>query len=147
MISVNRQNAQRPGGDGSYEAVISSIEDASVCPFCPDHLERYHDLPFYVEAEHWRATDNKWPYKGSQAHSLIIHRAHIETLDEISAEAWSELQVVVSSVLRIKNMPGGTLLMRQGDMRYTGASVSHLHAQVVSGSGESDSPIVRARVG
>jgi len=45
-------------------------------------------------------------------------------------------------------IPGGTFIMRFGDTRYTGASVSHLHANLISPDGEDkDRKPIIARVG
>lgn len=142
---VNRDNAIRPGDD-RYPDVIRSISQDGVCPFCPEHIDHYHGMPALVDGEHWLATENKYPYANAENHLIIIHRAHIETVEEISPDAWQELQVVVNGLVRLRDLRGGGFLMRFGDTRFTGATVSHLHAQIIAGNGEADGKVV-TRVG
>ena len=144
---VDQTNAFRPGSDGSYERLIGNINNRGVCPFCPEHLHEFHTKPIFAETEFWTATDNMVPYTGTSEHLLFIHRQHIETIGEMSPEAWIDLLDLYKGIVRARNILGSTLLMRNGETRFTGASVTHLHAQVLSGTGEDDGQIVTARVG
>lgn len=146
MGFVNRDNAGRPG-DETYTSIIDDIKEQGVCPFCPDHLHEFHKKPILEETEHWVATENMYPYEGAREHLLVIHKNHIETLGEMSVNAWQELQMVITGITRAREIDGATMVFRFGDTRFTGASVSHLHAQLVSGSGEPGAPPTLARVG
>lgn len=130
---VNPDNSKR----GDYAKVIDDIAKEKICPFCPEHIHRIHPNPI-VEKTYWLVTDNAYPYKPVKQHLLLVHKAHIETVAELSKEAWSELQDIIVELSKDKNMAGGALMMRFGDTKYTGASVTHLHAQVVQG--DPDSP-------
>lgn len=142
---VNTGNS-RPEGD-PYNSIINDIATKGVCPFCPEHLAQYHHNPILEETDNWLLTDNMHPYENASQQLLVIHRNHIETLDEVTSSAWSELQLIISLAGKIRDIKGGTLLMRYGDTTYTGASVVHIHAQIVSGPGKPDVPPVLARVG
>lgn len=122
---VNLQNA-RPGG---YDKVIADIAKQRVCPFCPEHLEEFHKNPI-IRKKYWILTDNMYPYKPTKVHKLIIHSAHIEHIADISPEAWQELQEIVREVHEKHPLEGGTFIMRFGNTRFTGASVTHLHANL-----------------
>jgi ATP adenylyltransferase len=144
---VNSDNtAYRP--DSTYRGVIDQIKKDGVCPFCPDYFSKYHKNPILKQGIHWLLTNNMYPYEGTKQHVLILHKAHIETLNEISPEAWTELKTLVDAFIKDVGLPGGTLLMRFGDTRYTGASVRHLHANLVSPDGENpDRKPIITRVG
>lgn len=127
---VDPNNSQaRPDG-GKYASVLNQIAKDGVCPFCPDNLTKYHKKPLEEKA-FWTVTDNMYPYKPSKHHRLIIHRAHITHLNELSPEAWNELLDIFKKETANRGIAGGTFIMRFGDTKFTGASVTHLHAHIV----------------
>lgn len=132
---VNPENTgYRP--QEAYSKVISDIQKDGVCPFCPENLSKYHKNPIIKEGAYWLLTSNMYPYEGAKYHVLIIHKKHIENFAEITPEAWVELKSFIEEFGKENNIPGGTFLMRFGGTAYTGASVSHLHANFVSPDGE-----------
>jgi ATP adenylyltransferase len=142
---VNLNTKQRP--DGKYGQVIKDIQKDGVCPFCTENLQKYHKNPILFETKHWLITDNMYPYANSGHHALLIHKIHIEYFDQITAAAWQELQTAFAKLLKLKNMPGGTIVFRFGDTSVTGASVTHLHASLACGTGKPGAEAVIARVG
>jgi ATP adenylyltransferase len=144
---VNLDNtAHRP--TATYSNVISQIQKDGVCPFCPESLAKYHKNPILKNGSFWLLTNNMYPYEEAKYHALLIHKAHITSFSEISKEAWDELNDFIKDFTVGNEIPGGTFIMRFGDTRYTGASVSHLHANLVSPDGEDKErkPII-ARIG
>ncbi len=140
---VNTTNAK------SQEEIraLNQIVAEKICPFCGrDYLETEHKKPILIETEYWLVTENRWPYEGSKTHHLFIHKKHIEHLADLSQPAWQELQTLAVEVTKRFQIAGATLLMRFGDFRYTGGTVTHLHAQLVSGNPDQDKPVL-ARVG
>lgn len=126
---VNADNTKaRPTGE--YAKVIDGIAKDGVCPFCPDHLAKYHKKSIEKKA-FWTVTDNMYPYKPSKNHRLFIHTDHITHLSEVSQEAWKELEDIISSDITERKITGGTFIVRFGDTKFTGASVTHLHAHLV----------------
>ena len=140
---VNQQNA-RPG---VYTDVIKDIAEKKVCPFCPEHLAEFHKNPIDRRA-YWLVTDNMYPYQPNTHHVLFIHIAHIDHVTSISPEAFAELAQLVQEQTVVRNITGGTLVMRFGETRYTGASVTHLHANLVQSNPDDSSydPAVGLRV-
>jgi diadenosine tetraphosphate (Ap4A) HIT family hydrolase len=122
---VNIDNA-RPG---VYTDVIKKIEHDKICPFCPEHLHSIHPNPI-EEKEYWIVTDNAYPYKPKKEHVLLIHKTHMSNISELSTEAWNELGTIINDEQKKRNISGGTLIMRFGETKYTGASVTHLHAHL-----------------
>ena len=147
MSFVNANNSLR-GGEGEYKNVIEAIEKEGICPFCPEHLAQHHKNPILEEGAHWILTDNMYPYKGAKHQILLIHKAHIERISDLSGDAWRELFKLIHSETTKRGIKGGTFYIRFGDSSYTGASVSHLHANVISPDVENENrePIM-ARVG
>ena len=134
--------------DPTYRGVIENIKKDGVCPFCPDNFSKYHKNPILKEGTYWLLTRNMYPYEGAKQHVLILHKAHIETFADISSEAWIEFKALSDALIKEIGLPGGTLIMRFGDTRYTGASVRHLHANLVSPDGENpDRKPIMTRVG
>jgi ATP adenylyltransferase len=143
---VNPENTKhRPSG--TYSKVINQIGKDGVCPFCPEHLARYHPNPILHEGEHWLYTNNAYPYQGSVHHFLLIHKAHIEAFSEITPTAWLELQGLINAITEKHRIKGGALVCRFGETKYTGASVTHLHLQIIVGSGVTGAEPVLMRVG
>jgi diadenosine tetraphosphate (Ap4A) HIT family hydrolase len=142
------QNNTKYRADGTYGEVIEKIGKDKVCPFCPEHLAKYHTNPILRAGEYWLVTDNLFPYPGAKHHVLLIHRDHIENITELSRAAWDELWECITWVIRERKIPGGSLVFRFGDTAYTGASVAHLHANLASADGENAdrAPIV-TRIG
>jgi ATP adenylyltransferase len=132
---------------GTYGKVIDQINMDGVCPFCPEHLAKYHPNPILRDGEHWLYTKNAYPYKGAVHHFLLIHKAHIEGFAGITPAAWLELQELVNVIAQEHNIKGGAMVCRFGETKYTGASVTHLHAQLIVGPGVKGSEPVLMRVG
>ena len=119
-------NARR----GTYSNVIKQIREDGVCPFCPQYLSAYHKKPILKRGKYWLVTKNMYPYENTRVHFLLIHKKHIDSLIKISRGAWNELREQYLWLLKKYKIPGGTALLRFGDSRYTGSSVTHLHAQL-----------------
>ncbi len=130
---VNPKNA-RPGQH--YENVIKEIAEHKVCPFCPEHIAKYHKNPILIEGKFWLVTDNMYPYQPTKNHVIFIHKTHIEKIDELGKEAWRELYEHLTKIIADRKIEGGSFLLRFGDTEYTGASVTHLHAHLVQSNPE-----------
>jgi ATP adenylyltransferase len=126
---VNENNTgHRPDG-GKYGDVIKKIAKDGVCPFCIEHLSKYHPNPL-DEREYWFVTDNAYPYKPKKHHKLLISKVHIEHYTQLSKPMLDELQEIVRELNVNLGIEGGTFVMRYGTTKYTGASVTHLHAHL-----------------
>lgn len=141
IVNINHTRNERE--------VYEKILEDKVCPFCIDFSKpqkslTYHKKPVLIDGRCWAVTENFDPYKGTTYHFLIIHREHISSMSEISAEASTELITLISSLEKEYSLPAGVFLVRFGDSNYTGASVTHLHAQLVLGDvkKENSSPLL-----
>ncbi len=117
-----------------YTEILKKIQREGLCPFCEENVIKYHPNPILFKNSHWIVTTNAWPYEGSKHHFLLISRKHIESAAEATPESWKSLGTAFKKICRDQKLTGESLFMRSGDSRMTGASVSHLHAQIVAGS-------------
>lgn len=124
---VNLHNARHD----AQRRVMEAIVDDNVCPFCIDNLKRYHQQPILYEGTHWLVTTNQWPYEHTKHHFLLIATQHVETVTDLPVGAFEELGAMVGKLIREYGLSYGALGMRFGDVRYSGASVNHLHAHVL----------------
>lgn len=123
---VNLQNARA----GLYADVIANIAEKKICPFCPEHITTIHKNPI-EEHSAWLVTDNMYPYRPTKQHVLIVHRQHIEGMDQVSSDAWAELRVIIKAETAKRGIVGGSFFLRFGETKFTGASVTHLHAHLI----------------
>lgn len=128
---VNTRNAATGKARKKYEQVIKGIAEHGVCPFCSEHLTKYHKKPLEKKI-YWWVTENMYPYHPVRHHFLFIHKAHIEHIAELSDEAWRELHTLAKE----KNVAGGAFVFRFGNTHFTGASVAHLHAHLIQSDPE-----------
>jgi diadenosine tetraphosphate (Ap4A) HIT family hydrolase len=143
---VNQNNAFRQDG-GVYSDVIKGITERGECPFCRENLRKTHSKPIYAEGQYWLATENAYPYENTSQHLLFIAKSHIETIEELTPQGWEELRQLIADARIERKIPGAALLMRFGRTAFNGASVVHLHAQLIAGTGDTDAAPVLARVG
>lgn len=108
-----------------------------------EHFLKYHTKPIIKDGKYWVLTENFAPYKGSKHHLLAVTKKHVQHFDTLSPAAQAELFKLVGDEARKRGIKGGALFMRFGDTDYTGGSVEHLHAQLVSGGkrGKDKKPI------
>jgi diadenosine tetraphosphate (Ap4A) HIT family hydrolase len=130
---LNLDNARR---DDQRELMRKIIEDG-ICPFCRENLEKYHPKPILFETDCWIVTTNAFPYELTKGHFLVIYRDHIENNSQISPKGWQEIEIVIARLQKEHGLEYGTMLMRFGDTSKTGATVTHLHFQLVQSDPES----------
>ena len=141
---VNLNNARV---DEQRDTMNRIVEDG-VCPFCRDHLAKYHKKPILREGTHWLLTTNQWPYEHTKHHLLAIATEHVEHFCDLPEGALEELGGHFAWATKEFEIPGGGILMRFGPYEKAGSTVRHLHAQLIEP--DLDSPgyePVRAKIG
>ena len=102
---------------------MQKISAEGFCPFCPEHMEKYHTPPILKRGEYWYVTPNMYPYENTVDHLLFVtNRHHTNSLDLNPAE-WSELKEMIDWTMKERDLSHGTLVMRSGDMSKTGSTV------------------------
>jgi diadenosine tetraphosphate (Ap4A) HIT family hydrolase len=117
----------------NYGDVIAAIIKAGHCPFCTENFLKYHTKPILKTGTYWIVTQNAWPYEGTTHHFLLVSVPHIESIADTSKESWNELHAHIAYLQKKFKLKGKSLLMRSGEPSMTGASVRHLHAQLIVG--------------
>lgn len=136
-MTVDRTNAEIvPRGD--YGDVLQEILNEGICPFCPGNLYRHHTEPIIFEGPHWLVTTNFKPYEGTAHHFMLIAKQHRERIEELNVDEWSEVFGHYQKLVTTFNLSGATILWRSGDTKLTGASVIHLHLQIIVGVQRTD---------
>lgn len=131
-----------------YQKVLEQIIAEGQCPFCEQHLMRHHREPILWKSSHWIVTRNAWPYVGTSNHFLLIAREHVERIEDMSREAQAAFFDEYARIIDEFSLIGATVLWRSGSSEMTGASVHHLHAQIVVGHPRtSQSEAITALVG
>ena len=127
---------------------MKQIEKEEICPFCIDNLARFHKKKILKLTLHWLVTKNQWPYQNTRVHLLAIYREHAENISEISPEAGKELFEIIRWAEEEYKITSGALAMRFGDISGNGATVSHIHAQILSAkiTNRSDPKYIPVRV-
>ena len=144
---VDVENA-RTRARRDYADALAEIAADGLCPFCEEHLSRYHKKPILFGDAHWLVTENAWPYDGMRHQFLVIARRHVERAEDLAPAAWEALGAAYRRLVGHYRLAGATLFLRSGLTDVTGASVAHLHAQVTSGDRRRpDSELIRALVG
>ena len=121
--------------------VMQEILEKGHCPFCEENLHTYHKAPIHWKGGYWVVTENQWPYPGKGQHLMLILRRHAVSPKELHEEEWGELGAHVARAITQFSFKGGAVAMRFGDMLLSGASVAHLHVQLVEPSPTAPEPL------
>ncbi len=114
--------------------VMLEIAANKHCPFCTEHLEKYHKNPIIKKGKFWTLTDNQWPYEKVKHQLLAIYNTHIEHLNDMDNEAGAELIQMFKDESIKRNIPGGGIAIRFGSNPEHGTygnSVFHIHAHMI----------------
>lgn len=123
MIEHARSDEQRK--------LMQEITNANVCPFCVENLEKIHKLPIVIRGTYWVVTTNKWPYDNAKTQILIISTRHVESIRDLTTDEWNEWGTIVAQATEYYQISSGAICMRFGDPTVSGASVTHLHGQII----------------
>ena len=110
------------------------LKEQGRCYLCQEGSKEENTLPrISWESEHFYLTPNDFPQAGSTAHTMIVpkkHRVHPTDLTAVERIAIFEICEMVMEKFEI---PGFSVYVRMGDMSYTGATLDHLHFQLIAG--------------
>jgi diadenosine tetraphosphate (Ap4A) HIT family hydrolase len=114
-------------------ADMRALERDGICIFCPQHLTGDPEHPVLHETEHWVVTTNKYPYANTRLHLLLVPRAHTDDLLDLEPAARAEYWTVLEWIKETYRLTFYCIGSRNGDFRYTGSSIAHVHVHVVVG--------------
>ena len=124
--------------------LMEQIIQDGVCPFCMEHLTKYHPKPLIRHTEHWVVTENISPYPNSRLHLMLISRVHVDIEEpwELPVGAMDETAEIIRWAIGRFNLESGALTMRFGRMAGAGASVQHLHLHLLSHDENAEGPVL-----
>jgi ATP adenylyltransferase len=114
-------------------ADMQALDRDGTCIFCPEHLTADPSHPVLHESRHWLVTNNKYPYANTRLHLLLVPRAHVEDLLDLEPAARDEYWTVLEWIKKSYGLTFYSIGSRNGDSRYTGSSIAHVHVHVVVG--------------
>jgi ATP adenylyltransferase len=114
-------------------AEMQQLESAGLCLFCPDGLQRCVGQQVLWQTGHWSVVPNKFPYRGTALHLLLIPREHANDILDLPPASQHDFWNVLAMVRDKFDLKHYGLGIRNGDCRFTGATVAHIHAHVLVG--------------
>jgi len=113
-----------------YKKILEKIIKTNKCPFCPDNF-KYHKKPILKKYQGWLATTNSWPYKNTQYHFVLIPLKHKSNFSDLNDKDFQTVKYLVNWLIEKYKLKGAGLTLRFGEQKYTGATVRHLHFQLI----------------
>ena len=110
---------------------MKKLQKNGICAFCRKNFEDYHNAPILKETEYWIITNNDYPYDGLKKHFLLVYKEHIQHIDQINIEGFVDFLKNIKWINKKFKIKAGSLFIRFGDIHYTAASISHLHAHIL----------------
>jgi diadenosine tetraphosphate (Ap4A) HIT family hydrolase len=114
-------------------AEMQRLEAAGVCLFCPGGLAAQNRQEVLLRTRHWSVTPNAFPYAGTKLHLLLVPDQHAGDLLDLDPEVQADFWTVLGQVRERHGLDYYGLGVRNGDCRYTGATIVHVHAHVLAG--------------
>lgn len=122
------------------------LESRGVCIFCPEHIAEDTE-PVEIETSHWMVKKNKFPYKSTRVHMLVIPKQHVHTMTELDEAAQIDFYNALKQCEERYSMTSYGLVARSGDMAHNAGSIAHLHIHLVVGDTENpDHEPVRVKI-
>jgi diadenosine tetraphosphate (Ap4A) HIT family hydrolase len=112
-------------------ADMQRLEDEGRCLFCPDQLESQQRL--LHRTEHWMVTPNKYPYRGTRMHVMLLPDEHVDDLADLSEAAQRDFWRVLDWVKVHYGLKFYGMVVRNGLSEYTGGTVRHVHVHILQG--------------
>jgi ATP adenylyltransferase len=109
------------------------LESAKVCIFCPANLDEDADQRVVYRNDHWTVTPNKFPYTGTKLHLLLIPHAHVADLVELESDSHAAFWPALAWIRDHYGLTSYGVGARNGDGRFTGATIEHVHVHVIVG--------------
>jgi ATP adenylyltransferase len=117
-------------------AEMVRLEAAGICLFCPGHLAEDPEHPLLLRTAHWTVTRNRYPYRGTREHLLLVPDEHVTDLADLSSEAQQDFWTVLGWVRDHHTTGHYGIGIRNGDCRFTGGTIRHVHVHVLVGDVE-----------
>jgi ATP adenylyltransferase len=127
-------------------ADMRQLEAQGVCLFCPAGLRSHTRQQILFQTRHWTITPNEFPYPGTVLHLLLVPQQHATDLLDLDEAVRQDFWTALAAVRDRCGLGHYGLGVRNGDCRFTGATIRHVHAHVLVGDTDPDhAAVVRMR--
>jgi ATP adenylyltransferase len=109
------------------------LEAEGTCTFCPEHLAKDSDRRVVHRTSRWTVTPNEFPYRGTRLHLLLVPDEHVTDMLDLSDEAKADLWTALDWVRAEYGLTFYSLIARNGECEFTGATVRHVHLHMLQG--------------
>jgi ATP adenylyltransferase len=140
---VNLYHLGNSRGD-EQSAYMRQLEADGICLFCPPYLAADPAQEILHRTAHWTVTPNRYPYAGTRLHLMLVPDEHVTDLLDLSEPARQDFWAVLGWVRDRYGLAYYGLGARNGDCRYTGGTIAHVHVHVIVG--DPDAGPVRFKV-
>lgn len=115
-----------------YEEMVG-LESEGVCIFCPEHYGRNSGKVILLENKSWSVAANDYPYTGTAHHLLLLPHEHVTSMLDLSTVSRGDFWDILDLVDTSYGLTYFGLASRNGDPRFTGATINHLHVHIIVG--------------
>ena len=112
-------------------AEMRRLEAAGICVFCPDGLRRDGRDRVLARTSHWSVVPNEFPYEGTSLHLMLIPDQHVRDMTDLDKAAQQDFWNALAMVHERYDLKHYGLGVRNGDCRFTGATVAHTHVHLL----------------
>jgi ATP adenylyltransferase len=112
------------------------LEADGICIFCPEHLARDANQRVLHRTSLWTVTPNEFPYARTRLHLLLVPDEHVTDLVDLSSEAQADFWVALKWVRDHHGLTYHSMVARNGECEFTGATVRHVHVHLLQGDVE-----------
>lgn len=122
---------------------MQRLEAEGSCIFCPEILRDHARQRIFFETAHWIVTPNEFPYQGTSLHLLLIPHAHVTDMLDLDDAARGDFWAALGETRERFRLTHYGLGARNGDCRFTGGTIAHVHAHVLVGdpTADPDTPV------
>jgi ATP adenylyltransferase len=114
-------------------ADMLALEASGACVFCPEQLAADENQPILHRTPLWTVTPNEFPYPGTKLHLLLVPDEHVTDLLDLSPAAQADFWAVLGWVRDRYGLAYYGLGARNGDPRFSGGTIYHVHVHVIVG--------------
>ena len=110
--------------------IMINRESNNEDPLAPKNLDPEAQKTIF-ETDHWCITLNRFPYENASLQILGIVKDDVYKFEDLSKEAFDEVQGIINKLITEYNLDGGAFCWRYGDPAKSGASLKRLHFHVI----------------
>ncbi len=122
-------------GSEDYKKKLEMIHELGIDPFGREYIEdaRFEAKKILYETPYWFAFENQHKYQGTKHQFVVVAQTYAEDFPELPPKSYENLFALKKQICDDYGVTGGGILFfsRFGDPALSGATVYHLHAQIV----------------